>query len=90
MSPLQPFGEGRNANHVLINEYLPGQGIMVRCMTLNSIYLTCFLVLTGSVASQPHKDGPLYFPTVTTLSLGCHTLLDFYKPCDDNCSPSQQ
>ncbi|XP_059839526.1 alpha-ketoglutarate-dependent dioxygenase alkB homolog 6-like [Hypanus sabinus] len=28
----------------------------------------------------PHEDGPLYFPTVTTVSLGSQTLLDFYHP----------
>lgn len=43
-------------NHVLVNEYMPGQGIF------------------------PHTDGPLYFPVVTTISLGSHTLLDFYRP----------
>ncbi|XP_069765065.1 alpha-ketoglutarate-dependent dioxygenase alkB homolog 6 isoform X2 [Narcine bancroftii] len=47
---------GRAANHVLVNEYNPGEGIM------------------------PHEDGPLYFPTVTTISLGSQTLLDFYHP----------
>lgn len=41
-------------NHVLVNEYLPGQGIF------------------------PHEDGPAYFPTVTTLSLGSHTILDIF------------
>uniref|UniRef100_A0A8C8R772 AlkB homolog 6 n=1 Tax=Pelusios castaneus TaxID=367368 RepID=A0A8C8R772_9SAUR len=55
ISFLGAFG-GKLANHVLVNEYLPGQGIM------------------------PHEDGPLYFPTVTTVSLGSHTLLDFYHP----------
>ncbi|XP_065427860.1 alpha-ketoglutarate-dependent dioxygenase alkB homolog 6 isoform X7 [Chrysemys picta bellii] len=55
ISSLGAFG-GKLANHVLVNEYLPGQGIM------------------------PHEDGPLYFPTVTTISLGSHTLLDFYHP----------
>ncbi|XP_072918559.1 alpha-ketoglutarate-dependent dioxygenase alkB homolog 6-like [Hemitrygon akajei] len=29
---------------------------------------------------QPHEYGPLYFPTVTTISLGSQTLLDFYHP----------
>lgn len=29
---------------------------------------------------MPHEDGPLYHPTVTTISLGSHTLLDFYAP----------
>ncbi|XP_067831057.1 alpha-ketoglutarate-dependent dioxygenase alkB homolog 6 [Heptranchias perlo] len=47
---------GKVANHVLVNEYKPGEGIM------------------------PHEDGPLYFPTVTTISLGSQTLLDFYHP----------
>lgn len=40
---------------------------------------------------MPHEDGPLYYPTVSTISLGSHTLLDFYKPVEegleisDNC-----
>uniref|UniRef100_H2YYH0 Fe2OG dioxygenase domain-containing protein n=1 Tax=Ciona savignyi TaxID=51511 RepID=H2YYH0_CIOSA len=46
--------DDKTPNHVLVNEYKPGQGIM------------------------PHKDGPLYHPTVATISLGCHTCLDFY------------
>ncbi|KAM4800621.1 putative RNA/DNA demethylase ALKBH6 isoform X2 [Urocitellus parryii] len=29
---------------------------------------------------QPHEDGPLYYPTVSTISLGSHTMLDFYEP----------
>lgn len=28
---------------------------------------------------MPHEDGPLYYPTVTTISLGSHALLDFYQ-----------
>ncbi|XP_029427407.1 alpha-ketoglutarate-dependent dioxygenase alkB homolog 6 [Rhinatrema bivittatum] len=55
ISSFGVFG-GNVANHVLVNEYRPGEGIM------------------------PHEDGPLYFPTVTTISLGSHTLLDFYHP----------
>ncbi|CAI8021262.1 Alpha-ketoglutarate-dependent dioxygenase alkB homolog 6 [Geodia barretti] len=51
---LGVFGD-KTPNHVLVNEYTPGQGIM------------------------PHEDGPLYHPVVTTISLGSHTLLDFYK-----------
>ncbi|XP_015282151.1 PREDICTED: alpha-ketoglutarate-dependent dioxygenase alkB homolog 6 [Gekko japonicus] len=55
VSSLGVFG-GKSANHVLVNEYRPGEGIM------------------------PHEDGPLYFPTVTTINLGSHVLLDFYHP----------
>ncbi|EGD76974.1 Alkbh6 protein [Salpingoeca rosetta] len=55
VSDLGIFGEDRlQANHVLINEYEPGQGIM------------------------PHEDGPLYVPTIATISLGSHTVLNFY------------
>uniref|UniRef100_A0A1X7T6H6 Uncharacterized protein n=1 Tax=Amphimedon queenslandica TaxID=400682 RepID=A0A1X7T6H6_AMPQE len=32
----------------------------------------------------PHEDGPLYYPVVTTVSLGSHTLLDFYSQISDN------
>ncbi|WAR19213.1 ALKB6-like protein [Mya arenaria] len=52
--------EDKVPNHVLVNEYEAGQGIM------------------------PHVDGPLYFPTVSTISLGSHTLLDFYKPIQEH------
>ena len=31
---------------------------------------------------MPHVDGPLYYRTVSTISLGSHTLLDFYEPLD--------
>ncbi|XP_004226651.2 putative RNA/DNA demethylase ALKBH6 [Ciona intestinalis] len=50
----------KTPNHVLVNEYKPGQGIM------------------------PHKDGPLYYPTVATISLGSHTCLDFYDDVYDH------
>ncbi|XP_069406742.1 alpha-ketoglutarate-dependent dioxygenase alkB homolog 6 isoform X8 [Ovis canadensis] len=66
VSDLSLFG-GLPANHVLVNQYLPGEGIM------------------------PHEDGPLYYPTVSTISLGSHTMLDLYEPRqpeDDN--PTEQ
>ena len=52
-----PVNNDKNvkANHVLLNEYLPGQGIM------------------------PHLDGPMFHPTISTISLGSHTVLNFYK-----------
>ncbi|CAH1802973.1 unnamed protein product, partial [Owenia fusiformis] len=55
-------------NHVLVNEYQPGQGIM------------------------PHEDGPLFYPTVATISLGSHTILDFYhhrQDVEDNSTAPQ-
>lgn len=50
------FNKEIKSNHVLVNEYTSGQGIM------------------------PHLDGPLFYPTVTTISCGSHTVLDFYEP----------
>lgn len=54
VSELNAFN-GKSANHVLVNEYNAGQGIM------------------------PHLDGPLFFPTITTISCGSHTILEFFK-----------
>ncbi len=42
-------------NHVLVNEYLAGQGI------------------------DPHKDGCVYHPTVATITLGAHAVLDLSR-----------
>lgn len=48
-------------NHVLVNEYASGQGIM------------------------PHTDGPLFYPTITTISCLSHTVLELKKNnADDN------
>lgn len=55
LNRLQIFGEAK-ANHILLNEYRPGQGIM------------------------SHFDGPLFYPTITTLSIGSHTVLEFNQP----------
>lgn len=46
---------GYKPNHVLVNEYQPGQGIM------------------------PHTDGPLFYPTVTTISCGSNTTLEILE-----------
>ncbi|KAF7391372.1 hypothetical protein HZH66_009852 [Vespula vulgaris] len=58
ITSLNVFERDKPPNHVLINEYLPAQGIMA------------------------HSDGPLFYPIVTTISCGSHTLLDFYKRND--------
>ncbi|KAJ6648881.1 Alpha-ketoglutarate-dependent dioxygenase alkB like 6 [Pseudolycoriella hygida] len=50
----------QKANHVLVNEYLPKQGIM------------------------PHLDGPLFYPTITTISCGSHSVLEFFEANDEN------
>ncbi|KAF4588768.1 hypothetical protein EYR40_010322 [Pleurotus pulmonarius] len=46
-------------NHVILNEYLPGHGIM------------------------PHEDGPSYHPVVATISLGSHTVFNYYEYMND-------
>uniref|UniRef100_A0A182RRT6 Fe2OG dioxygenase domain-containing protein n=1 Tax=Anopheles funestus TaxID=62324 RepID=A0A182RRT6_ANOFN len=60
INQLNVYEEGIRANHVLINEYLSGQGIM------------------------PHLDGPLFYPTITTISCGSHTVLEYYDQIEDN------
>ncbi|XP_068617298.1 alpha-ketoglutarate-dependent dioxygenase alkB homolog 6 [Battus philenor] len=51
---------GNKPNHVLVNEYMPGQGIM------------------------PHLDGSLFYPTITTISVGSHIVLKFWETPDAN------
>lgn len=50
---------GNKPNHVLVNEYTPGQGIL------------------------PHLDGSLFYPTITTISVGSHIVLKFWEPLPD-------
>uniref|UniRef100_A0A8W7K9V9 Fe2OG dioxygenase domain-containing protein n=1 Tax=Anopheles albimanus TaxID=7167 RepID=A0A8W7K9V9_ANOAL len=64
INELGLFEQGTKANHVLVNEYLPGQGIM------------------------PHLDGPLFYPTITTISCGSHTLLEYFEQSENESSDS--
>ncbi|XP_054710568.1 alpha-ketoglutarate-dependent dioxygenase alkB homolog 6-like [Uloborus diversus] len=65
ISDLNIFGE-KVPNHVLVNEYLPGQGIM------------------------PHEDGPLFYPTIATVNIGSHTVLDYYEKINtEECSEAK-
>jgi alkylated DNA repair protein alkB family protein 6 len=32
---------------------------------------------------SPHLDGNLFYPTIATISLGSHTVLNFYEPISD-------
>jgi len=67
VNQLQVFGDAK-ANHILLNEYRAGQGIM------------------------SHFDGPLFYPTITTISIGSHTVLEFHRPRsdDENTEPSKE
>lgn len=31
-----------------------------------------------------HFDGPLFYPIITIISCGSHTILEFYEAIDDN------
>lgn len=55
---INVFPDDKPPNHVLVNEYLPNQGIM------------------------PHLDGPLFYPTICTISCGSHTVLNFHPKQD--------
>ncbi|CAE6186056.1 unnamed protein product [Arabidopsis arenosa] len=58
-------------NHVLINEYHPDQGIMFSVKFMSKFFTSIVVV------SQPHQDGPAYFPVVAILSLGSPVVMDF-------------
>ncbi|XP_064078884.1 alpha-ketoglutarate-dependent dioxygenase alkB homolog 6-like isoform X2 [Macrobrachium nipponense] len=49
----------------------------------------------GMVAEDiplPHEDGPLFYPTITTVNVGSHSMLEFYRPVkpDDEKDDSSQ
>lgn len=69
------FSIQHRPNHVLINEYTPGQGIMVIFNLSTLIYFSF----------QPHTDGPAFYPLISTISLGGSTMLDFYTPLIEVC-----
>lgn len=50
------FASKYKPNHILVNEYQPGQGIL------------------------PHTDGPVYYPTTATLSIGQSSVLLNFRP----------
>lgn len=54
------------SNHVLVNEYAPGQGIM------------------------PHTDGPAFYHLVSNVTMGSHTLLDLYRPVNQEIVESEE
>ena len=68
------FEEGKLPNHVLVNEYTPGQGIMV-CLCV-TIHVKLCATVTVSHMKMVLCTHPLWQPSV----LGSHTLLDFYSP----------
>ena len=49
-----------------------------------------FVQCSHQTCIQPHEDGPAYHPVVATLSLGSHTVFNYYqyKADDDTASPS--
>lgn len=77
--------EDHEANHVLVNEYKPGEGIMVRWV-LEQIVKARKCVTVHIWSLQPHEDGPLFHPVITTINLGSHTVLDFYHKLQDSSS----
>lgn len=49
----------------------------------SSTYYTLFSL-------QPHEDGPVYYPTVATITLGSHAVLDFYPHPDPSLASTLQ
>jgi len=65
-------------NHVLINEYPPGIGIMPhKLSTQQVIYPSRYL------NAHPIQDGAAYWPVVCTVSLGSSLCLNLHRSKDD-------
>ncbi len=43
------------------------------------VLFSCFFLILYDIPSQPHTDGPLYFPQVAILSLEAGLLLDVFE-----------
>lgn len=39
---------------------------------------------------SPHLDGDLFYPTIATISLGSHTVLNFYEPLTEDEKTGQE
>ncbi|KAF8763995.1 Alpha-ketoglutarate-dependent dioxygenase like protein [Argiope bruennichi] len=51
---------------------------------------TCLIMNMAPDKDLPHEDGPLFYPTIATINLGSHTVLDYYeKPCSSENSESE-
>ncbi len=73
----------KDFNHVLINEYEPGQGIMVPPLS-SHVWHGGACSLTRDHACQAHEDGPLYISHVAILSLQSALMMEIYeKPFAD-------
>ena len=70
-------------NHVLINEYLPGQGIMVRALARCTSRIAAGRSFAGRSLAQPHEDGPYYQPFVAIVSLESPLVIDVFKKRPD-------
>lgn len=74
VNDLRMFGDVK-ANHILLNEYLAGQ------VTIKVGLSSCKQLSFQGIMS--HFDGPLFYPTISTLSVGSHTILEFHQPRRD-------
>lgn len=85
ITDLKVFEE-KSPNHVLINEYTAGQGIMVNIrfplfsnlMAHYRVYVDIYYFLF-----QSHTDGPLFYPVVSTINCGSHVFLRFQSIDND-------
>ena len=55
---------------------------MNMCTSLCLIRYCYSQILILETIFQPHEDGPAFYPTVSTINLGSHTILDFYYHID--------
>ena len=51
-----------------------------------SLYKSQKVVALNDISLQPHEDGPLYYPTVSNLTVGSHAIIKFYHPINGETS----
>ncbi|VDD91242.1 unnamed protein product [Enterobius vermicularis] len=79
------FPDSSRPNHVLINDYHPGNGIMsfppMIMPFLKRRRNECVLLVKKKIFYE-HTDGPAYYPLVATISLGSGLMIDYTRGID--------
>jgi len=72
-------------NHVLLNQYLPGQVRQFSiCYSSQHRYRIFHPNQPFEQGIMAHTDGPLYLPRVCLVSMGSSTMMHFYRSLADS------
>ena len=87
---VELFG-GQDLNHILVNSYRPGEGILAHqaCAHFRPLFdrMEAFW-LSHALSKEHQQDGPAYFPCVAIVSLGASAAMHFRPPLEATASSS--